>query len=219
MKSVLLFGDFNTYGTPPMNGPDDQGRFDHMTRWAGVARAKLGPGWHIVEEGLPGRTTILDDPIEGAQKNGKRYLLACLKASAPRWGRPDARHQQPEGALSTSPPTTSRPRSICSPRSSCRRTIGAPRTEAPHRLPAADPDRRLARRDVRRRRREVEAAASPLCRCRRATSCRLPRCRQDHRVERGRRHSFRRDRAQEARRGDCIRARAPSELGSGLDGG
>jgi lysophospholipase L1-like esterase len=83
MKSVLLFGDSNTYGTPPMNGPDDQARFDHMTRWAGVARAKLGPGWHIVEEGLPGRTTILDDPIEGAQKNGKRYLLACLESHRP----------------------------------------------------------------------------------------------------------------------------------------
>jgi lysophospholipase L1-like esterase len=83
MKSVLCFGDSNTYGTPPMARPDDQSRFDHMTRWPGVARAKLGLGWQIVEEGLPGRTTVLDDPIEGSQKNGQRYLLACLESHRP----------------------------------------------------------------------------------------------------------------------------------------
>jgi lysophospholipase L1-like esterase len=83
MKSVLCFGDSNTYGTPPMASADVQGRFDHMTRWPGVARTKLGPGWHIVEEGLPGRTTVLDDPIEGWQKNGQRYLLACLESHRP----------------------------------------------------------------------------------------------------------------------------------------
>lgn len=83
MKRVLCFGDSNTYGTPPMPGSDDARRFDEKTRWPAVAGTLLGQDWTIVEEGLPGRTTVLDDPIEGAHKNGKRYLLACIESHRP----------------------------------------------------------------------------------------------------------------------------------------
>ena len=83
MKSVLCFGDSNTYGTPPMKDPSEEARFDVETRWPGVMRTRLGAGWHVVEEGLPGRTTVLDDPIEGWHKNGRRYLLACLESHRP----------------------------------------------------------------------------------------------------------------------------------------
>jgi lysophospholipase L1-like esterase len=37
----------------------------------------------VVEEGLGGRTTVWDDPIEGEHKSGKRYLLPCLESHAP----------------------------------------------------------------------------------------------------------------------------------------
>jgi lysophospholipase L1-like esterase len=37
----------------------------------------------VVEEGLPGRTTVLDDPIEGLHKNGLTYLLPCLESHRP----------------------------------------------------------------------------------------------------------------------------------------
>jgi lysophospholipase L1-like esterase len=37
----------------------------------------------VIEEGLNGRTTVWDDPIEGLHKNGSRYLLACLESHTP----------------------------------------------------------------------------------------------------------------------------------------
>jgi lysophospholipase L1-like esterase len=83
MKTVLCFGDSNTYGTPPMTGPDDARRFDDETRWPAAMRPLLGQDWTVIEEGLPGRTTVLDDPIEGAHKNARRYLLACLETHRP----------------------------------------------------------------------------------------------------------------------------------------
>ncbi len=83
MKTVLCFGDSNTFGTPPMSGPGDERRFDGGTRWPGVMRKILSHGWHVVEEGLPGRTTIRDDLIEGTFKNGRRYIAACLETHRP----------------------------------------------------------------------------------------------------------------------------------------
>jgi lysophospholipase L1-like esterase len=83
MKNVLCFGDSNTFGTPPMSGPEDEARFDGKTRWPGVMRKILGHSWHVIEEGLPGRTTIRDDLIEGDYKNGRRYLAACLESHRP----------------------------------------------------------------------------------------------------------------------------------------
>ena len=42
----------------------------------------LGAGYHVIEEGLGGRTTVWEDPIEG-HKNGKEYLVPCLGPIAP----------------------------------------------------------------------------------------------------------------------------------------
>ncbi|MCW1920527.1 SGNH/GDSL hydrolase family protein [Rhodobacter sp. KR11] len=81
MRTVLCFGDSNTYGQIPGRGPLD--RFGWDQRWPGVMQAELGPGWHIIEEGLSGRTTVRDDPIEGEHKNGRRYLKPCLQSHAP----------------------------------------------------------------------------------------------------------------------------------------
>jgi lysophospholipase L1-like esterase len=83
VKNILCFGDSNTFGTPPMSGPEDERRFDGKTRWPGVMRKLLGHSWHVIEEGLPGRTTIRDDLIEGVFKNGRRYLAACLESHRP----------------------------------------------------------------------------------------------------------------------------------------
>ena len=78
MKTILCFGDSNTYGANPIGGP----RFDLHTRWAGVLRDTLGLNYWVVEEGCNGRTTVWDDPIEG-DKNGSAYLPACLQSHAP----------------------------------------------------------------------------------------------------------------------------------------
>ncbi len=81
MRSVLCFGDSNTYGQVPGEGPLD--RFDSDSRWPCVMQKSLGAHWQVVEEGLSGRTTIFDDPVEGAFKNGKTYLRPCIQSHAP----------------------------------------------------------------------------------------------------------------------------------------
>jgi lysophospholipase L1-like esterase len=47
-----------------------------------VLRNELGEGYLVIEEGLNGRTTVWDDPIEG-YKNGKEYLIPCLETHKP----------------------------------------------------------------------------------------------------------------------------------------
>jgi len=72
-KNILCFGDSNTWGADPKGGP----RFDRNTRWPCVLQNELGAGYHIIEEGLPGRTTAWEDPLEG-YKNGLEQLTPIL---------------------------------------------------------------------------------------------------------------------------------------------
>jgi lysophospholipase L1-like esterase len=80
MRTILCYGDSNTHGTAPMQHLEDSRRFSHGERWVSVMREILGADWWVVEEGLPGRTTVLDDPIEGIHKNGLTYLTPCLES-------------------------------------------------------------------------------------------------------------------------------------------
>jgi lysophospholipase L1-like esterase len=79
MKTILCYGDSNTWGY----NPSTQDRCGRDERWAGVLRNELGAGYLIIEEGLGGRTTVWDDPIEGIHKNGKTYLIPCLESHQP----------------------------------------------------------------------------------------------------------------------------------------
>ena len=81
VRTVLCFGDSNTHGQVPGGTPLD--RYGWTQRWPGVLARELGPKWHVLEEGLSGRTTVRDDPIEGVHKNGRRYLRPCLQSHAP----------------------------------------------------------------------------------------------------------------------------------------
>ena len=83
MTTILCFGDSNTHGSIPMHDRDDMRRFGPDERWPGVLRRELGAGFTVIEEGLPGRTTLHDDPIEGVHKNGLWYLRACLESHSP----------------------------------------------------------------------------------------------------------------------------------------
>jgi lysophospholipase L1-like esterase len=47
-----------------------------------VLAAELGDGWHVIEEGLGGRTTVFDDPLE-PDRNGRTYFLPCLLSHEP----------------------------------------------------------------------------------------------------------------------------------------
>ncbi|WP_420396228.1 GDSL-type esterase/lipase family protein [Nioella sp.] len=82
-KTLLTFGDSNTHGTPPIVTPGLYGRFGPEDRWPKVAAAVLGSDWLLVEEGLPGRTTGLEDPIMGAHMNGQAGLRIALESHGP----------------------------------------------------------------------------------------------------------------------------------------
>jgi lysophospholipase L1-like esterase len=78
MKTILCYGDSNTWGFEPVS----QNRYSGAERWTGILRQELGPDCEVIEEGLNGRTTVWDDPIEG-YKNGKEQLLPILTSHKP----------------------------------------------------------------------------------------------------------------------------------------
>ena len=78
MKTVLCYGDSNTYGYDPRTGF----RYPASVRWTCRLAALLGPDYHVIEEGCNGRTTVFDDPVEG-WKNGLGYLKPCLNSHKP----------------------------------------------------------------------------------------------------------------------------------------
>jgi lysophospholipase L1-like esterase len=77
-KTIMCFGDSNTWGFPP----DCGARYDRQTRWPGVLQQQLGEGYYVVEEGLPGRNTVWDDPVEGG-KNGLKQLVPLIHSHMP----------------------------------------------------------------------------------------------------------------------------------------
>ena len=78
MKTILCYGDSNTWGYDPAS----QTRFPRDVRWPGILRKTLGEDYLIIEEGLNGRTTVWDDPIE-LDKNGATYLRPCIQTHKP----------------------------------------------------------------------------------------------------------------------------------------
>ena len=83
VRTVLCFGDSNTYGAVPTLARVGRHRFAPDRRWPGIVRKQLGPGWQVIEEGQPSRTTLRDDPIEGGHKNGLRGLPISLESHMP----------------------------------------------------------------------------------------------------------------------------------------
>lgn len=79
-KTILCYGDSNTYGTKP----DKSGRYTADERWTGILQQQLGDSDYIIEEGLPGRTTDLEHPNPGKpNRNGLSYFKACLDSHMP----------------------------------------------------------------------------------------------------------------------------------------
>lgn len=77
-RTIVCFGDSNTYGA----NPDGSGRHPRDVRWPRVMEKTLGDGYEVIEEGLNGRCTIWDSPIEKG-RNGLDYLYPCLRSHAP----------------------------------------------------------------------------------------------------------------------------------------
>jgi lysophospholipase L1-like esterase len=85
MKTILCFGDSNTWGFDPaatVNSPFPV-RYAPDVRWTGVMARELGAEYRIIEEAQNGRTAVLDDGTVVACRNAKRYLPTCLDSHKP----------------------------------------------------------------------------------------------------------------------------------------
>lgn len=78
MKTVLCYGDSNTYGHIPGEG----GRYPFDVRWTGRLQNLLGTEFRVIEEGCSSRTSVYDDP-DDAWLNGLYYIKPCLKSHCP----------------------------------------------------------------------------------------------------------------------------------------
>lgn len=81
---ILCYGDSNTWGCigrwEASILPSE--RYDTDHRWPDVMQAQLGDDFHVISEGLGGRSTIY--PRAGEEwKNGEPYLLPCLHSHRP----------------------------------------------------------------------------------------------------------------------------------------
>jgi lysophospholipase L1-like esterase len=77
-RTILCFGDSNTWGYPPGGGE----RLPRDIRWPGALQRLLGKGYHVIEEGLNGRTATVEHPwVEG--RSSRPYLLPCCRSHAP----------------------------------------------------------------------------------------------------------------------------------------
>lgn len=79
MKSILAFGDSNTWGLVPSSAPF--ARYSWEQRWTGVLQSYSNQ-IRILEEGLCGRTTIFDDALRPG-RNGLSSLPVILESQSP----------------------------------------------------------------------------------------------------------------------------------------
>ena len=56
-KRIVCFGDSNTWGL----NAETMRRFPEEVRWPCLLQEKLGDEYQIIEEGLPGRTSVMDE--------------------------------------------------------------------------------------------------------------------------------------------------------------
>lgn len=72
-KRILCYGDSNTWGYDAFT----DGRFPDEVRWTGQLASFLGQEYTVIEEGLCGRTTVFEDPLNEGM-SGLSYLYPCI---------------------------------------------------------------------------------------------------------------------------------------------
>ncbi|GAB3487327.1 SGNH/GDSL hydrolase family protein [Marinomonas epiphytica] len=77
MATILCYGDSLTWGSVP-NG----GRYPEHLRWPSILQSALGLEHTVINFGLPGRTTIWQDPFSEG-RNGLTYIQAALETFGP----------------------------------------------------------------------------------------------------------------------------------------
>jgi lysophospholipase L1-like esterase len=64
-------------------GADESPRRPRGARWPGVLASDFGPGYDVVAEGLPGRTTVHPDAVQGPAMAGLAVVDALLHSHRP----------------------------------------------------------------------------------------------------------------------------------------
>lgn len=76
--NILFYGDSNTWG---FQGDQPQVRLAYEKRFTGIIANRF-PQHHIIEEGLPGRTICINDPLDKG-RNGMETLPMLLQTHEP----------------------------------------------------------------------------------------------------------------------------------------
>jgi len=81
--NVLVFGDSITWGWLPVEPIVPTTRHAYEDRWPNIMAAELGDEYHVITEGLSGRTTNIDDPNSPGLLNGAEYLDSAMFSHQP----------------------------------------------------------------------------------------------------------------------------------------
>jgi lysophospholipase L1-like esterase len=76
MKTVLCYGDSNTWGAIP----GTLKRHPKDVRWTGVAANALGAEYELIEDGINGRRTVWDDPHNPCRNGLDSLGYACYRS-------------------------------------------------------------------------------------------------------------------------------------------
>lgn len=84
MKTILAFGDSNTWGHDHAHCTPEgcAQRMGFEERWPGRLQLLLGPDYRVIENGLCARTCVRDDPYF-PKRQGLDSLLVALEVNAP----------------------------------------------------------------------------------------------------------------------------------------
>lgn len=85
MRRILCYGDSNTWGQNPRDFDEQVGmyrRYPEHVRWTSIMQDVLGSEYHVCEEGLCGRTTVLEDPFRYGW-NGLKSLEVAFRTCDP----------------------------------------------------------------------------------------------------------------------------------------
>lgn len=85
MKTILCYGDSNTWGFMPTPGGPQftaNNRFPWGVRWTSRMQIALGHDYHVAECGVNGRTTLFDCPM-AEYRNGLKDIDVCMQSQHP----------------------------------------------------------------------------------------------------------------------------------------
>ena len=81
--NIMVYGDSITWGWLPVEPIVPTTRHAPEDRWPNIMAAELGDGYHVITEGLSGRTTNIDDPTTPGLLDGAEYLDSAMFSHQP----------------------------------------------------------------------------------------------------------------------------------------